>query len=367
MRPNRPQGAATNSARAAGVARRRFGAGAIRLLSVTAIAAATCSLWAGAASAATAAPAAGTATTTTITNTPNPGTVDAGDPFTIDVTVASGGGTPTGTVTVAPSDATLPASYSCTITLSGGAGSCQVTPGAGTFGDIDYTATYAGGGTFAGSTSGTFELIVPETTTTSVSPATATPGSVTLEAVVVGQDMGNISPSAGGSGTVTFYEGTTPTVITGCGAVPLAYNNAGGNIAACKVTLAAGTYAITAKYSGDPNNLASNGSETLVVAAAPPPAKHATKTHGSAKPASTKIHRVVTLYATVTSSGGTPRGKVTFIWRGHVVCSARLSHGKAHCSIEFLKAGKYWIRAFYAGNSTHKSSHSGLFKVKIKK
>jgi hypothetical protein len=54
MRLNRPQGVATNSVRTAGVARRRLGAGAIRLLSVTAVAAATCSLWAGAASAATA-------------------------------------------------------------------------------------------------------------------------------------------------------------------------------------------------------------------------------------------------------------------------------------------------------------------------
>ena len=50
MRLNRPQGVATNSVRTAGVARRRnrLGAGAIRVLSVTAVAAATCSLWAGA-------------------------------------------------------------------------------------------------------------------------------------------------------------------------------------------------------------------------------------------------------------------------------------------------------------------------------
>ena len=114
MRLNR---AAEDGAQTAGVVRRRLGASAIRVLSVTAVAAATCSLWAGAASAATAAPAAGTTTTTTITNA-NPGTVHAGDAYTIDVTVAGGGGTPTGTVTVAPSDATLPPSYSCKATLT---------------------------------------------------------------------------------------------------------------------------------------------------------------------------------------------------------------------------------------------------------
>jgi hypothetical protein len=361
MRLNR---AATGGAQTAGVTRRRLGAGAIRLLSVTAVAAATCSLWAGAASAATAAPAAGTTTTTTITNA-NPGTVHAGDAYTINVTVAGGGGTPTGTVTVAPSDATLPPSYSCTATLTAGAGSCQVTPGAGTFGDVDYTATYSGDGTFAGSKSGTFVLIVPETTTTSISPGNAKPGAVNLEATVVGQAKDNISPSAGGSGTVTFSNGGT--VITGCGAVALTYSGGGANIATCKVTLAAGSYPITAKYSGDPNNLGSNDSETLTVAAAPPPAKHATKTHGSASPKNAKVNHSVTLSATVTSPGRTPGGKITFKSAGRVLCTASLSHGKARCSYKFKAAGTHQVRAWYAGSSTFDKSHSSFFAVKVTK
>lgn len=362
MRINR---AATDSAQTAGVTRRRLGVGAIRLLSVTAVAAATCSLWAGAASAATAAPAAGTATTTMITNA-NPGTVHAGDAYTIDVTVAGGGGTPTGSVTVAPSDATLPPSYSCTATLTAGAGSCQVTPGAGTFGDVDYTATYSGDGTFAGSKSGTFVLIVPETTTTSLSPGNAKPGAVTLEATVVGQAKDNISPSAGGSGTVTFSNNGT--AINGCDAVALTYDGGGANIATCKTTLAAGKYTIAAKYSGDPNNLTSNGSETLTVAAAPPPpAKHATKTHGSASPKNAKVNHSVTLSATVTSPGRTPGGKITFMSAGRVLCTARLSHGKAHCSYKFKAAGTHRVRAWYAGSSTFDKSHSSFFAVKVTK
>jgi hypothetical protein len=361
MRLNR---AATDSAQTAGVARRRLGVGAVRLLSVTAVAAATYSLWAGAASAATAAPAAGTTTTTTITNT-NPGTVHAGDAYTIDVTVAGGGGTPTGTVKVAPSDATLPPSYSCTATLTAGAGSCQVTPGAGTFGDVDYTATYSGDGTFAGSKSGTFVLVVPETTTTSLSPGDAKPGAVNLEATVVGQAKDDISPGAGGSGTVTFYNGGT--VINGCGAVALTYTGGGANIATCKVTLATGSYPITAKYSGDPNNLASNGSETLTVAAAPPPAKHATKTHGSASPKNAVVRHWVTLSASVTSPGRTPGGKVTFMSAGRVLCTARLARGKAHCSYKFKAVGTHRVRAWYAGSSTFSKSHSAFFGVKVRR
>lgn len=364
MRLNR---AAADGAQTAGGARRRLGAGAVRLLSVTAVAAAACSLWAGAASAATAAPAAGTTTATTITNT-SPGTVHAGDAYTIDVTVAGGGGTPTGTVTVTPSDKTLPPSYSCTATLAAGAGSCQVTPGAGTFGDVDYTATYSGDGTFAGSTSGTFVLIVPETTTTSVSPGNAKPGAVTLEATVVGQAKDNISPTAGGSGTVTFENGGT--VISGCGTVALTYDGGGANLATCKTTLAAGKYTIAAGYSGDPNNLASNGSETLTVTggtAPPPPAKHATKTHGSARPKNAKVRRWVTLSATVTSPGRTPGGKVTFMSAGRVLCSAHLSRGKAHCSYKFKAAGTHRVRAWYAGSSAFDKSHSSFFAVKVKR
>jgi hypothetical protein len=359
MRSNRPQGAASNPRG------HHFRVGVVRVLSVTAVAATACAMMAGAASAATAAPAALTTTTTAITNA-NPGTVDAGKPYVIDVTVAPS--TATGTVNVVATSPTgLPPSYSCSFTLtsaSDGTGSCTVTPGAGTFGDVGYVAKYSGDATDAASTSPGFTLVVPETTTTGVSPATAAPGSVKLTAVVVGQAKDNISPSAGGSGTVTFYNGGA--VIAGCAAAGLTYDGGGANLATCAATLAAGTYTITAKYSGDPNNLASSGTETLTVKA-PAPTKHATKTSGSAKPTSTKLRRVVTLSATVTSPGRTPGGKVTFMWRGHVVCSARLSHGKAHCAIEFLKTGTYRIRAWYAGNSTFDGSHSAFFAVKIKK
>ncbi len=206
------------------------------------------------------------ATTTTITN-PNPGSVHAGDPYTVNVTVSSAVGTPAGTVVVAPSSPKgLPSSYSCTVTLVDGAGSCNVTPGAGTFGDIFYEATYAGDSTHSGSAStGTHELVVPETTTTSVTPATATHGSVTLTATVVGQDKGNISPSAGGTGTVTFTVTQGATTIGTCSKAGLTYDGGGANLGTCTLTLAAGSYSVQAVYSGDANNLTSTGTETLVV------------------------------------------------------------------------------------------------------
>jgi hypothetical protein len=63
-----------------------------------------------------------------------------GAPVTVQFTVTSPGGTPTGTVTV--SDGT----DSCTGQLSGGAGSCSIiltTPG-----DLSLTATYQPSGNF---------------------------------------------------------------------------------------------------------------------------------------------------------------------------------------------------------------------------
>lgn len=206
------------------------------------------------------------ATTTVITN-PNPGSVHAGDPYTVHVTVNSAAGTPTGTVVVAPtSPKGLPSSYSCTVTLVDGAGSCNVTPGAGSFGDIFYEATYAGDSTHTGSAStGTHELIVPETTVTSVTPAMATHGSVTLTATVVGQDKGNISPSAGGTGTVTFTVTQGATTVGTCNKAGLTYDGGGANLATCTLTLAAGSYSVQAVYSGDPSNLTSTGTETLTV------------------------------------------------------------------------------------------------------
>jgi hypothetical protein len=207
-------------------------------------------------------------TVTTISN-PNPGTVLAGKPFTVNVTVTSASGIPTGRVVVAPTSPTgLPPSYSCTATLAAGKGSCQVTPGAGTFGDIFYEATYSGDATHTKSVStGMHELIVPETTTTSVTPATAVHGSVTLTATVIGQAKSNISPSAGGTGTVNFTITQGTATVATCSNAKLTYNGAGDNLATCTVTLAASTtaYTVTAVYSGDPNNLTSMGTESLMV------------------------------------------------------------------------------------------------------
>ena len=346
MRSNRPQGAASSP-------RGHFRAGAIRVLSVTAVAGLACTMWAGAASAATkhattttisasAAPrwvgavvklsatvrsssgtprgtvtfksgtvklctgrlsggktscnvrfgGAGTyavkgyysgnathkastsgrllvavrrsPTTTKITNV-NPGIVDVGKAYTFHVTVSTKAGTPAASgkvqvVAFAPPG--VPAAYNCTAIVAGGKGSCTITPPE--YGIDEYTATYTGNAAHtASATSRTapFDLQVQNVTTTTVGPGTATAGSVTLTADVFAMGA-NITD---GSGSVAFYNGTT--LIAACAAQPLkTFNPAtGNNEATCVTTLAAGTYTINAKYSGDLVNVASNGTRTLVV------------------------------------------------------------------------------------------------------
>jgi Bacterial Ig-like domain (group 3) len=361
MRLNRPQGAATDREPTAGVARRRLSGRAIRLLSVTAVAAATCSLWAGAASAATASttkhatktsvsvspkteyvrtdaklsatvtgsgarptgtvtfwsgarklcdgklakgkmhcyadfltagsktvvgrysgnathkassgsaketvitrPAATKyATTTTITNA-NPGTVNVGSKFTFDVSVAStGAGAPaaTGTVQVTATTEGTGPDFDCTATVTGGEGSCTIT--APEYGVVDYDATYSGDSTHDASTyTGPYALAMMNVTTTTLVVTSGKAGDITLTADV-NAGGANIDENEGGTGTVTFYVGTTADnlePVTGCADQMLTAFDGTNNTATCtgnaelNALVSGTTYVVSAVYSGDEIN-----------------------------------------------------------------------------------------------------------------
>jgi hypothetical protein len=208
------------------------------------------------------------ATATAITN-PDPATTLAGEPIAIHVAVTSdapGAPPATGTVSVAPvdTDGPLPSSYYCQVTLTPadrGVASCDVTPGTGTWGYIHYEATYAGDSRHTGSVSaGDHTVIVPETTTTTVSYAPAVPAAgqpETLTAAVVNEAKGSLDPAFPPAGTVSFY--VNGTVVAGCAAQQVTFEAAAGaNDATCSWTpAAAGSYQLTAVYSGDDLNLTS--------------------------------------------------------------------------------------------------------------
>jgi hypothetical protein len=193
-----------------------------------------------------------------------PQDVPAGTSATVTVTVSNKAGSlaPTGTVSVTPTDAgdAKVKGYTCSFTLkaaSHGKGTCTITPPKPSYGTIEYVATYKGDGAHSSSASVKYAVVVPDVTTTTVSFRR---GAGTLTATVTNQAKDNISPSAGGTGTVTFTTGGA--AIAGCSDVKLTYTAATGNTATCAYTPAGGGATVTATYSGDEANLGSSGTVT---------------------------------------------------------------------------------------------------------
>ncbi len=173
----------------------------------------------------------GIATTTTITSdNPDPSVV--GEAVTVQYSVVSGSGTPTGNVTV--SDGTI----SCTGTVA--AGQCTLTFTSA--GARSLTATYTGDSTFSGSTSAAeAHTVNPADTTTTITsdnPDPSTQGS----AVTVLYDVSANAPGAGTpTGNVTVSDGV---------------DSCTGTVAAgqCSITLTTvGNRTLTATYAGDSN------------------------------------------------------------------------------------------------------------------
>jgi len=211
-------------------------------------------------------PPAASPTTTTITGFSKNPVNPTGDTTIVTVTVTSATGTPTGKVTV---DATGGAAglLGCTATLTSGTGSCTITtvaPASGLppFGPIPFAASYGGDATHATSTSAksTLEILAPTTTTVAFDA-----GTDMLTATVANPTNNNISPTAGGTGTVTFSIGGT--AIAGCTGVPLTFTATGGtgatatgtNTATCAYTPGTAAVTVTATYSGDGSNVGSAG------------------------------------------------------------------------------------------------------------
>jgi hypothetical protein len=191
-------------------------------------------------------------TTTAITSAlPDPSVV--GQAVTVQVSVTSTGGTPTGTVTVGDGGGTT-----CQVTLSGGAGSCDLT--FTTAGARTLTAIYAGDGSFGASTSGGEAHAVEAAATTTAITNDSPDPSAAGQQVTVSYTVAVTAPGAGTpSGNVTVSDGAG----TSCSAPAAA--------GSCLLTFAvAGARTLTATYAGDGNFLTSTseGAAHSVVAGA---------------------------------------------------------------------------------------------------
>src|SRR2546422_2232871 len=130
-------------------------------------------------------------------------------------TVTSGGGTPTGNVTVTDGAAI------CNGTVA--AGTCTLTPT--TAGNKTLTATYAGDANFAGSTSaGASHTVNAAGTTTTITAHTPNPSAVGQAVSFTFTVVANAPGSGTPSGNVTVSDGTqscSASVAAGGGRIPV--------------------------------------------------------------------------------------------------------------------------------------------------
>ncbi|WP_234326845.1 beta strand repeat-containing protein [Streptomyces sp. NRRL S-337] len=280
-------------------------------------------------------------TTTSVTTSPDPSVF--GEPVTLTATVAPvspGAGTPTGTVTfVVTGGPTL------TGTLVGGTAS--VSTSAIPVGTHTVTATYSGDSGFSGSVGSDTQTVAPAVTTTSVT--TSPDPSVVGQTATFTATVSPVSPGAGTpTGTVTFVatDGVTTVSLTGTlsgGTVGVGTNG----------LVTAGTYAVTATYSGDGDFTGSVGADTQTVAQA------STTTSVSTAPDPSAVGESVTLSATVapvSPGAGTPTGTVTFVVTGGPTLTATLSGGTASVSTSAIPVGTHTVTATYSGDANFTAS-----------
>ncbi|HYL37987.1 MAG TPA: Ig-like domain-containing protein [Bryobacteraceae bacterium] len=182
--------------------------------------------------------------------------------------------------------------------------------------------------------------LTPTTTTVASSLNPSSFGqTVTFTATVTG---------TGGTptGTVTFKDGAAT---LGSGGL-----NPSGQATFATASLAAGPHSITAAYGGD-SNFASSTSSNL-----PQTVNQAvTTTTVSSNLNPSTFGQTVTFTATVTSSGGTPTGTVTFMDGATTLGSGVLNaSGHASFSTASLAAGPHSISATYGGSANFAGSAS---------
>jgi hypothetical protein len=273
-------------------------------------------------------------TTTTLTSSLNPSTYGKSVTFTATVKPTTSG-SPTGSVqflngTTLLSTVTTSSSGVATYTTS-------TLPG----GSDSITAVYVGNSNYETSTSAALKETVAlaatsSSVTTSVNPSTFGQ-SVTITATVTssgGSPSGNMSIKNNG---VTFGSATVTN----------------GKATFTTTTLPVGSNSITVLYDG---NADFNYSTSPAVVQKVIAASTATTVSSSLNPST--FGESVTLTATVTSSGGTPTGNVSFKKNGATFGSVALVGGKATITTTTLAVGADSITALYDGNTDFNYSTS---------
>ena len=284
--------------------------------------------------------------TTKVTSNANPSVI--GQPVTFTATVTGTGGTPTGTVTFRDGTSAIGTS-----TLSGN--TATFTTSTLVKGSHSITAVYSGDANFNSSTSPVLTQTVNKGSTTTTVTSSVNP-SASGQSVTFTATVSPISPASGTlGGIVTFRDGTTS---IGTGTLS-------GNTATFTTSsLAVGSHSITAVYAGNTNfNTSTSPVLTQTVSTSSLPAS-STTVSSNVNPSVTG--QAVTFTATVTGSGGTPTGIVTFRDGTTSIGTGTLSGNTATFTTSTLAVGTHSITAVYAGNVNFNTSTSAILTQTVK-
>ncbi len=273
-------------------------------------------------------------TAAVITATASPSVFGQSVTFTATVSVATGAGTPSGTVAFS-----IDGTPATTVTIaSDGTATLTVSNLSAASHAID--AVYSGDVHFVGSTATTFAQTVnaAATTTTVTSSAASAPSGVpvTLTATV--------APVAPGTGVPV---GATVTFISNGSSVGTGTVQSDGTATLTGVTPAVGSHAITATVAADANHATSTSAPYTQAVT------QGTTTLTMGATAGTVYGQSAALTATVAvaAGAGTPTGTVTFYDGVTSIGTATLSGATATLSTGALSTGDHTITAVYAGDA----------------
>ena len=279
--------------------------------------------------------------TVTLTSTPNPSFVDQS--VTLSVVVTGSGPVPTGTVKFQEGSTNLG-----TVTLANGKGSITTAfPAAGSFSIV---ANYSGDSKYKSGSSNSITQVVNQYTTSTALASSPNPSNFG-QTVTFTATVSSAGPTP--TGTVTFLNGG---VSFGSAALS-------GGVAVLNTTaLPVGSLSITASYSGDAANAGSTSSILTQVVK-----QDTTSTSLTSSPNPSIYGQTVTFTATVSTSGPTPTGTVTFLSGKKSIGTATLSGGVAQFITSTLTVGTYSITAVYGGDAGHAGSKSSALKQVVNK
>ena len=320
------------------------------------------------------------ATATTLALTPTTGTHGANQTATVQVTPASGSGTPSGDVSII---ATLETAYGAPQVFTLSAGSVTGIVNSLPAGTYAVYAHYAGDTTFASSNSAPVTVTIgKEAASTNLFPYLVTTAGSVTSATTFTYGSGEIYldteiyPNSGNgtaSGSVVYTVAqngvTLPALTTKLDTYGTTYLLSGPPISAYYLvpnyaTLSPGAYTVTAAYSGDTSFTASTSSTAFTVTKATPTVSYTTST------AQIKSGGTATLNFTVTTpTSATPAsGTVTFTdtTTGAVLGTGTLAGGTVSFNTTAITAsGANSIAAAYSGDTNYNVATPAAVSVTV--